>query len=194
MFEIWGTLSSQEDIRTQRIAKYLTKTFTDEQEVALIPPNYELWKNEIEQMEAAVVTFRYFHYQNAPFVTKKQLEDVLLLFEPVKHKILIELSAMGADFNLDKEIHIPLTANQATLKACVKSCPIFFSPEIGSAYFTYQATDTHLVWFENTQSIAYKHNLIKKNGFKGIYWNNPYALTEGNWESLYEIWQKRTGC
>lgn len=194
MFEIWGCLKNKTDNRTERIQKYLTKAFESPEQVPFVPPNYDLWKEQIQNMDFAVVTFRYFRYQNAPYVTLPQLRQVFSDFAPVKEKILLELSAMGTDYNLAKDLSIPLTANQAALKASVKSCPIFFSEETGASYFTYQNTDAHLVWFEDTKSLSFKHNLIKQNGFKGIYWENPYALTEGNWESLYEIWQKRTRC
>ena len=28
-------------------------------------------------------------------------------------------------------------------------------------------------------------------GFKGIYWRYPYALPEGNWETMYSVYNKR---
>lgn len=191
MFEIWGTLKKEKGDTEKRLEKYLTHVFLPSDALPLVPPAYSLWKHAIEKYESIILTFRYYRYENSPYVTLNQLKAALLEFESVKAKTVVALSATGFDYNLDKNIHVPLTANQANLKAAIRSCPIFFSDEMGAAYFTYGAENAHLVWFENTKSLALKHNLIKNSGFKGIYWENPYALPEGNWEALYEIWQKR---
>ncbi|MBQ2967586.1 MAG: hypothetical protein IJE10_05660 [Clostridia bacterium] len=193
MFEIWGTFK-RDDRRNERLFRYFTKTFFQEDMLPLVPPCFSSWASYIEKTDKIIVTFRHFRYQNAPYVTLQQLQAVLKDFDSVKEKTLIELSPMAEDFNLDKGFSIPMNGNQAVLKASLKGAPIFYDPLTACAYFTYKADETHLVWLENTRSIAEKHNLIKKNGFSGIYWRYPYALPEGNWESMYEIYEKRTRC
>ena len=80
--------------------------------------------------------------------------------------------------------------NIAQFKAAVNCSTVFFDENMGASYFTYNSENPHLVWVEDTRAIAYKHNLIKSAGFKGIYWENPYCLLEGNWEALTAIYKK----
>lgn len=194
MFEIWGTLKLNDSTKNLRISKYFTRVLNDESEALIVPPAYVLWQKEIEKCANAILSFRYFHYEKGPYVTKEFLEKSLSEFYTVKEKILVSLTPMCIDYNLKNGNSIPLTLNQAMLKQHIKSSELFFDSDIGSSYFTYNKENPHLVWVEDTKSLSYKHNLIKSMGFKGIYWENPYGLLEGNWESLYGIWQKRTSC
>ena len=192
MFEIWATLSKNDNSKNDRLNRYMTHVFKSEDEMRFIPQSYELWKDELFNMDHAVLTFRYFKSHNSPYVTLNQLNKALKDFKEFKEKILISLSPMATDYNLDNDVCIPLTLNQAILKANIKSLPIYFSEEIGASYFTYSKNQSHLVWIEDTKSLALKHNLIKESGYRGIYWENPYSLLEGNWEALSEVWKKRT--
>lgn len=190
MFEIWGDTSNLKGDKLIRLNKYLTNT-ENHKNIVFFPPSYPLWKDYLKKVDVAVLTFKYFTYQNSPYVTLSMLNDALNDFVEFKDKILVAISPMGFDYNLDKEINIPITNNRATLKANVKGAKVYYSEEIGAPYFTYSAPDTHLIWFENTLSIATKHNLIKKYGYRGIYYEHPEGFFEGNWEALYEIYEKR---
>ncbi len=193
MFEIFGTFK-KEDTRNERIMRYFTKTFFTEDDVTLVPPCYAKFRQFIESKNEIVLTFRHFRFENAPYVTKPFLRGTLEMFLPVKEKTIVELSPLSYDFNLNTGLCVPMNGNQAMLRASVKGSTIFYDQEKRCAYFTYFSDAPHLVWVENTQSLAEKHNMIKKAGFKGIYWRYPYDLPEGNWEAMYEIYQKRTRC
>lgn len=190
MFEIWGDTKNLKNDELERINKYLTHTEHDKN-LVFFPPSYPLWKEFLKKIDIAVLTFKYFTYQNSPYVTLPQLNEALKSFSEFKDKILVAISPIGKDYNLDKEIHIPITNNRANLKASVKGSKIFYCEEMGAPYFTYSAPDTHLIWFENTLSLATKHNLIKECGYKGVYYEHPEGFFEGNWEALYEIYQKK---
>ena len=190
MFEIFGTFK-KDDVRNERIMRYFTKTFFTEDDIPFVPPCYAKFRQFIASKSEVVLTFRHFRYEHAPYVTKTFLKDTLDAFSEAREKILIELSPQSADFNLYTGRVIPMNGNQATLRASVKGCPLFYDEQKASAYYTYFSDAPHLVWVENTRSLAEKHNLIKKAGFKGIYWRYPYDLPEGNWEAMYSIYNKR---
>ena len=189
MFEIWGNMNNLSQNEQLRFKRYLTH-IDDGNTIPFVPVSYPLWEGFLEKCEVAVLTFKYFCYENSPKVTINQLENALKDFIHFKEKLLISLSPTGYDYNLSKDIKIPITASRAVLKSAVKKAKIFYSEEIGSSYFTY-SPDTHLVWFEDTLSLSKKHNLIKKYGYRGIYWEDAKGLFDGNWEALYEIYQKR---
>ncbi|MBR3942987.1 MAG: hypothetical protein IKJ55_06485 [Clostridia bacterium] len=190
MFEIFGTFK-KDDARNGRLTRYFTKTFFSEDTIDLVPPCYAKFRQFIATKNEVILSFRSFRYENAPYVTKTFLTDALEDFSPVKEKTVVELSPISTDFNLKTGIAIPMNGNQAVLRATIKGCPLFYDEHKACAYFTYLSDAPHLVWVENTRSLAEKHNLIKKAGFKGIYWRNPYDLPEGNWEAMYEIYNKR---
>lgn len=190
MFEIWGTLK-KDDIRNERLSKYFTKIFFDESDVPFVPPCFKMWEQFIHEKEYIIITFRYFRQHQAPYVTLSHLSQTLKDFSAVKHKAIVELSPMAEDFKIGTQISIPMNANHAQLKASLKGSRIFYDEHTACAYYTYTSDTPHLVWLENTKSLAEKHNLIKKAGFKGIYWRYPYALPEGNWETMYSVYNKR---
>ncbi|MBQ7040092.1 MAG: hypothetical protein IJN39_05945 [Clostridia bacterium] len=192
MFEIWGTLNGRDASKDNRLSEYFTRVLSPEEEknILFVPPSYSLWQKRIETEPVIILTFKHFRYQNSPYVTLNQLKTALSDFLPVKEKTLIELSATSEDFNLKTGKSIPLSLNIAHLKAGIKCSEIFFDESVGASYFTYDNGSVHLVWVEDTRAIALKHNLIKSLGFKGIYWQNPYPLIEGNWEALTAIYKK----
>ncbi len=190
MFEIWGNINNLSYEQQERLKKYLTNIDEDGL-IPFVPPSYPLWKDFLSKCDIAVLTFKYFSYQNSPKITINQLKQALQEFIRFKNKLLISLSPMGYDYNLTKDIKIPITCNRAVLKSAVKNSKIFYCDELECSYFTYSSPDTHLVWFENTLSLAKKHNMIKEYGYRGIYWEDPHGLFDGNWEALYEIYQKR---
>ena len=194
MFEIWGTLNGVNKEKDERLSAYFTNIITAESEKPLfVPPFFKLWKERIENEPVSILTFRNVRHENSPYVTANQLKLALHEFSPLKEKILVALPTESCDFNLRKGISVPLTLNIANFKAAAKCCKIFFDESIGSSYFTYMSKNSpHLVWVEDTKALAYKHNIIKEAGFRGIYWDNPYLLLEGNWEALTSVYKKRT--
>ena len=192
MFEIWGTLNGRYTEKDKRLSEHFTRVLNHEEEksILFVPPSLPLWQKKLEQEQTAVLTFKYFRYENSPYVTAQQLKSALQDFLPFREKMLVSLSPICTDYNLKSGTAIPLTINIAQFKAAVNCSCIYFDEGIGSSYFTYKSENTHLVWVEDTKAIAYKHNLIKAAGFKGIYWENPYALLEGGWESLTAIYKK----
>lgn len=190
MFEIWGNMNNLSQNEQLRFKRYLTN-IDEGNTLPFVPVSYPLWEEFLKNCDVAVLTFKYFCYENSPKVTINQLENALKDFKTFKDKLLISLSPIGYDYNLSKDIKIPITASRAVLKSAVKKAKIFYSEEIGSSYFTYSSPDIHLVWFEDTLSLAKKHNLIKRYGYRGIYWEDAKGLFDGNWEALYEIYQKR---
>lgn len=192
MFEIWGTLNGKNKEKDKRLASYLTRTLTFEEQKSLLffSPFDKAFEQRLVTEETAVMTFKHTFFSNSPYVNMKNLKTALNIFLPYKDKIIVSLSAECRDYNLVTEKMIPITLNIANFKASIHSSKIFFDEESGASYFTYMKNSPHLVWLEDTKSIALKHNLIKSSGYKGIYWENPYPLLDGNWEALTAIYKK----
>lgn len=191
MFEIWGTLNGKNKEKDQRISSYLTKTLTiDETENLNFFYPFGFKNEELNKENIAVMSFKNLSILNSPYLTIKNLEKALSVFSPYKDKILVSLSAECRDYNLATEKMIPITLNIASFKALVNSSEMYFCEEFGASYFTYQKSSPHLVWIEDTKSIALKHNMIKAYGYKGIYLENPYSLLDGNWEALTAMYKK----
>ena len=192
MFEIWGTLNGKNKEKDSRISGYLTHTLTfkEQNSVLFFSPFGEIFESGLAKADVAVMTFSRTDLLNSPYVNIKSLEKALRVFSPYKDKILVSLSAECRDYNLATEKMIPITLNIASFKALVNSSEMYFCEEFGASYFTYQKSSPHLVWIEDTKSIALKHNMIKAYGYKGIYLENPYSLLDGNWEALTAMYKK----
>ena len=120
--------------------------------------------------------------------------QVLVEFEKIKHKTLIELSGECSDFNMHTASFEILNYNQAILKCAIKNSKVFFDEHSFSSYYTYLADDRspHLVFMEDTKSISEKHNLVKASGFLGICWKDVSTVADGNWESLKGVYNSLT--
>lgn len=128
-----------------------------------------------------------------PNITTKELTEILENLTQIKDKCLVQLSGNCYDYTMTTHTKNILTNNQATLKAIVHSSEIYYDEISGNSYFTYLGENSvpHFVWLEDTKSLSVKHNLIKEYGFCGICWENPYIVSEGNWESMYMAYEKR---
>lgn len=120
-------------------------------------------------------------------------KKVLLDFEKIKNKVLIELSGESVDFDMHTTSYETLSYNRAILKCATKGSKTFFDSDSTLSYYTYlsEQEKPHLVFMEDTRSISEKHNLIKSSGFLGVCWKDVAIMADGNWESLKGAYQNK---
>lgn len=195
MFEIYGLFHKKDADKVQRLKKHLTSYafFEDPSSIPQLPPLFQRYQNVITQCERVILSFQYMRYHNLPIISYDFLKSALEAFLPVKEKVLVEFSAACPDWNILSGNCQILSNNQAVLKCNVQNAVPFFDEMRKTTYFTYLDTRRlpHIVWIEDTKSLSYKHNLIKKMGFAGICWADPVLASEGNWEALSVIYKQK---
>lgn len=104
-----------------------------------------------------------------------------------RSKILIGVPFYGYDWPLPHRPEIggkALSTQAATLLAMSNQVPISYSKETESAFFYYHDAigQRHVVWFDDSRSMAEKMKLIKEYGIGGIgAWQLTLGMPQGPW-------------
>lgn len=104
-----------------------------------------------------------------------------------RSKILIGVPFYGYDWPLPYRPEIggkALSTQAATLLAMNNQVPISYSKETESAFFYYYdaAGQRHVVWFDDSRSMAEKMKLLKEYGIGGIgAWQLTLGMPQGPW-------------
>ena len=130
-----------------------------------------------------ILSFR--RNDKSPYLSKGMLEFFLKKFKHMKDKIIIELLFCCTDINLSTGKKVYLSHNQATMNSFTYQSTIFYNEADNIFYYTYEKDGLHIVWIENTETILNKVEIIKQNGYKGIFINDVTLALDGNWEALY---------
>ena len=160
--------------------------------VAVIPPFCqvaEFYENFCKYIILRFEGKRKYYRENYPDMDIRELSDFIKNYKGNKEKVLIEISGMCKDCNLNKKSFTYMTLNQGKLKQYISGAKEYFSKETNHNYYTYsdEKDELHIVWLEDNTSISLIHNFIKEKKVGGIHWKNPANVADGNWEAMKAI-------
>ncbi|MFD2925294.1 glycosyl hydrolase family 18 protein [Halobacillus naozhouensis] len=104
-----------------------------------------------------------------------------------RNKILLGIPLYGYDWKLpyDKDILASAISNQNAVELAIShGVPIQYSEESQSPFFNYvdQTGQSHVVWFEDSRSIAEKNKLITEYRLLGVgAWQLSLGFAQGPW-------------
>ena len=161
--------------------------------IIIIPPFANVADFYANFCEYVILRFegkRKFYKDNFPDIYDAEILDFCRNFHGNRDKILFEISPMSKDCNINRRTFNYFSLSQAKLKQYIKGSKVFFEEQTNHNYYTYsdENNELHILWYEDNDSISKIHNIIKKEGFAGINWRNPSALTDGNWEAMTSIY------